>query len=95
MQVVLGWVRPPLTPQDPLPPKTREVTLCTSLPQVNLPSSGDFYSITKQQADVKFWSELMCIVSDNNPNLGENYPGEQASHDGSLQRTSSVTTPWP
>lgn len=45
------------------------------LAQVNLPSSSDFYVIAQQAAEVKFFSQLLCIVDDSNPNLGANYPG--------------------
>ncbi len=43
--------------------------------QVNLPQSSDFYTIVEQSADQKFWSQLLCIVSDQNPDVGYQYPG--------------------
>ena len=46
------------------------------LPQVNLPSSGDFYSVSIQAANQKFFDQLMCIESSQNPNLGSQYSGE-------------------
>ncbi|PNH04623.1 4-alpha-glucanotransferase DPE1, chloroplastic/amyloplastic [Tetrabaena socialis] len=66
-----------------LPEGSKQQTLTYCVPKdyvfkVNLPSSSDFYTITKDQAEVKFFSELLCIVTDSNPNLGEAYPDPPA-----------------
>ncbi len=42
--------------------------------QVNLPS-GDFYRIQTKEAGTEFLDQLLCVTSDNNPNLGVVYPG--------------------
>lgn len=54
-----------------------QLTYCTSNDQfatVNLPS-GDYYRMAKKQAGTDFMTELLCIVSDRNPGLGDTYPG--------------------
>ncbi|PNW85332.1 hypothetical protein CHLRE_03g181450v5 [Chlamydomonas reinhardtii] len=53
--------------------------------KVNLPSSSDFYVIAQQAAEVKFFSQLLCIVDDSNPNLGANYPDPPAGPVGDNQ----------
>jgi hypothetical protein len=42
--------------------------------QVNLPP-GDYYRIQNVQASQDFMNQLLCITLDNNPSLGEGYPG--------------------
>ena len=46
-----------------------------SLPQVNLPSGGDYYTTTTQAADEKFFDQLLCIESSQNPDMGPQYAG--------------------
>eukprot|EP00955_Chlamydomonas_euryale_P041410 351970-Chlamydomonas_euryale.AAC.2 len=45
---------------------------------VNLPTTGDFYSITVQAPDNKFIDGLLCVVSERNPNVGDIYPDPPA-----------------
>ncbi|KAG2442590.1 hypothetical protein HXX76_002675 [Chlamydomonas incerta] len=52
---------------------------------VNLPSSSDFFVISQQEAEMKFFSQLLCIVDDSNPNLGANYPDPPAGAVGDNQ----------
>ena len=47
--------------------------------QVSLPAAGDFYDVRTQAADNKFFDQLLCIKSSQNPNLGDNYAGAVAT----------------
>ena len=62
--------------KKPSPTLSALDVLMRVLPQVNLPSSGDFYSVSIQAANQKFFDQLMCIESSQNPNLGSQYSGE-------------------
>lgn len=60
-------------------------------PQVNLPSTSDFYVVVKQPADQEFWSQLLCIVSDSNPDVGYQYPGVRGRSAFAAQPFSCMT----
>ncbi|GLI69062.1 hypothetical protein VaNZ11_013605 [Volvox africanus] len=71
-----------------LPSGTAQQTLkyCVSdgfVYKVNLPASSDFYVQPVEQADnAKFLSQLLCIVSDKNPNVGDTYPDPPSGNAG-------------
>ncbi|GFR41010.1 hypothetical protein Agub_g1677, partial [Astrephomene gubernaculifera] len=84
-----------------LPQQADQQTLTYCMPsdyvyKVNLPASSDFYTIVKDRAEVKFFSELLCIVSDSNPNLGATYPDPPAGAVGdnvNLAQCPAATSP--
>ncbi|GIL73092.1 hypothetical protein Vretimale_4708 [Volvox reticuliferus] len=71
-----------------LPSGTEQQTLRYCVPdgfvyKVNLPASTDFFVQPVEQADnAKFLSQLLCIVSDKNPNVGDTYPDPQSGNTG-------------
>ena len=47
-----------------------------NVPQVNLPSSFDFFELKKQAADDNFFGQLLCITKSSSPKLSDEYSGQ-------------------